>query len=74
MCLMDPASTLMVSITILKYPFNKGSSDVTINNNLIGEEEIFFTAYCAPIICALYCLVIVWHLCAGYCIALHSNH
>jgi len=41
MSLMDPASTLMVSITILKYPFNKGSSDVTINNNLVGEEEIF---------------------------------
>jgi hypothetical protein len=44
---MDPASTLMVSITILKYPLNEGYSDVTINNNLVGEEEIFYGLLCA---------------------------
>lgn len=41
MSLMDPASTFYTDYTILKYPLNEGYSDVTIINNLVGEEEIF---------------------------------
>ena len=37
-----------IRYTILKYPLSVGYSDVTINNNLIGEEENFFTPYYAP--------------------------
>ena len=40
-CLIDRYTGYHIRYTILKYPFNKGSSDVTINNNLVGEEEIF---------------------------------
>ena len=64
-CLIDRYGEFTIRYTILKYPFNKGSSDVTINNNLVGEEEIFLRPIMRPIICALYRQVIVWHLCAG---------
>jgi hypothetical protein len=76
-CLIDRYGEYYNCYTILKYPFNKGSSDVTINNNLIGEEEIFLCPIMRPIICAVIRLVIVWHLCAGllYSIPIDSlNH
>ena len=50
MSLMDPALTFYTDFTILKYPLNEGYSDVTIINNLVGEEKNFFTGYYARFI------------------------
>jgi hypothetical protein len=45
-CLIGRYGGFTTDYTILKYPFNKGSSDVTINNNLIGEEQFFYALLC----------------------------
>lgn len=61
-CLIDRYTGYHIRYTILKYPFNKGSSDVTINNNLVGEKEIFLR----PIMRRLYARLFVGLLVGTY--------
>ena len=73
-CLIGRYGEFTIRYTILKYPLSVWYSDVTINNNLIGEEEIFLR----PIMRRLFARCIVGlsfgTYARGYCIASRLNH